>query len=163
MDVSAITDIFSSVPADWFIIGRVALAAAFDCIRGGARRVSQIALAFPLSALLMQSLPHAFILGDAIKQLTTPLMQALVLGLVFAVLYVLLGRIGISWGGEGGQPMQAALAGVAMTSIIITMWLPTPALDSLWHFGPQIQDLFGDQYRFWWLVGSLGALAFVRS
>lgn len=158
-----VSNFFSGVPVDWFVIGGITLIAAFDCVRMGTRRVVQVALALPLSALLMQSLPKAFILGEATSQFTTPLMQAVLLGFVFAVLYVLMGRIGIAWGGEGGQPVQAALAGVAITGILITMWIVTPALDSLWHFVPQIQDIFGEQYRFWWLLGSFGALAYVRA
>ncbi|MBI4093863.1 hypothetical protein HY417_02770 [Candidatus Kaiserbacteria bacterium] len=162
MDVTAITNIFGAIPTDWFILGGIALIAAFGCVRSGARRVAQIALAFPLAALLVQSLPQAFILGEMAAQFLNPIMQALLLGLIFVVLYVLIGRIGIAWGGEGGQPVQAALCGVAITGIIVTMWLATPALDSVWHFGPHIQDMFGAQYRFWWLLGSFGALAYVR-
>ncbi|MBI2610413.1 hypothetical protein HYW60_00540 [Candidatus Kaiserbacteria bacterium] len=157
-----VANFFSAIPTDWFIIGGIVLLSAFDCVRTGVRRVSQIALAFPLSALLMQNLPKAFILGEAAAQFSTPLMQALLLGFVFAVLYVLIGRIGISWGGEEGQPIQAALAGVASAGIVTTMWIATPALDSLWHFGPQVQEIFGEAYRFWWLLGSLAALAYVR-
>ncbi len=156
------TDFFSNIPLDWVIIGGFALLAALDCVRSGVRRVSQVALAFPLAALLMQSLPQAFILGEAAAQFTTPLMQALLLGFVFAVLYVLIGRVGISWGSEAGQTIQAALAGVAAAGVVATMWVATPALDSLWHFGPQVQEIFGEAYRFWWLLGAYGALAYIR-
>ncbi len=145
------------------IIGGFTLLAALDCVRSGARRVSQLSLAFPLAALLMQSLPQAFILGDVADQFSTPLMQALLLGVVFVSLYILIGRIGLSWGGEEGLAIQAAIAGVAASGIVVTMWIATPPLQSLWHFGPQVQEIFGETYRFWWLLGSFAALAYLRS
>jgi len=163
MNLDAAASIVSSVPIDWMIIGGFTLLAALDCVRSGARRVSQLSLAFPLAALLMQSLPQAYILGDIASQFSTPLMQALLLGVVFVSLYILIGRIGLSWGGEAGQTIQAAMAGVAAAGIVVTMWIATPALSSLWLFGPQIQEIFGETYRFWWLIVSYAALAFVRS
>src|SRR3989338_11595793 len=102
MNLDAAASIVSSVPIDWMIIGGFTLLAALDCVRSGARRVSQLTLAFPLAALLMQSLPQAYMLGDISSQFSTPFMQALILGLLFVVLYLFLGRIGLSWGGEEG-------------------------------------------------------------
>lgn len=163
MNLDSITSFFVSIPVDWMIIGGFALLAALDCVRSGARRVSQLSLAFPLSALLMQSLPGVYILGDIASQFSTPLMQALILGILFVALYLFLGRIGLSWGGEAGQPIQAALAGVAATGIVVTMWVATPSLQSLWQFGPQVQEVFGETYRFFWLIGAFAALAFVRN
>lgn len=163
MNLDSIIGFFVSIPVDWMIIGGFALLAALDCVRSGARRVSQITLAFPLAALLMQSLPQAYLLGDIASQFSTPLMQVLILGLLFVTLYLFLGRIGLSWGGEEGLTIQAAIAGVAAAAMVATMWVATPSLQSLWHFGPQVQEIFGETYRFWWLIASYAALAFVRS
>src|SRR3989344_5128707 len=151
MNLDAITAFAASIPIDWFIIGGFTLLVAFDCVRSGARRISQLSLAFPLAALLMQSLPQDHILGDIASQFSTPLMQALLLGALFVALYIIIGRIGLSWGGEAGQTVQAALAGVAAAGIVVTMWIATPPLQSLWLFGPQVQEIFGESYRFWWL------------
>ncbi|MBI4093643.1 hypothetical protein HY417_01655, partial [Candidatus Kaiserbacteria bacterium] len=60
MNLDAITAFAASIPVDWMIIGGFTLLAALDCVRSGARRVSQLSLAFPLAALLMQSLPQAY-------------------------------------------------------------------------------------------------------
>lgn len=163
MNFDAVVSVATGVPVDWMVIGGFTLLAALDCVRSGARRVSQLSLAFPLAALLMQSLPQAFILGDVADQFSTPLMQALLLGVVFVSLYILIGRIGLSWGGEEGLAIQAAIAGVAASGIVVTMWIATPPLQSLWHFGPQVQEIFGETYRFWWLLGSFAALAYLRS
>lgn len=163
MNVDALIHTLTSIPFDWILIGGVALLAALDCVRSGARRVSQVALAFPLAALLMQNLPTAYIVGDIASQFSTPPMQALQIGVVFVALYIVLGRIGLAWGGEQGQPIQAAIAGVALAGIVTTMWVATPALQSLWHFGPQVELLFGETYRFFWLAAGYAALAYIRS
>ncbi|MBI4090795.1 MAG: hypothetical protein HY422_02120, partial [Candidatus Komeilibacteria bacterium] len=74
-----------------------------------------------------------------------------------------LGRIGLTWGGEEGLTIQAAIAGVAAAGVVVTMWVATPPLQSLWQFGPQVQEIFGETYRFFWLISAFAALAFVRS
>ncbi|MBI4079817.1 hypothetical protein HY414_01130 [Candidatus Kaiserbacteria bacterium] len=163
MNFDAVMSTVTSIPIDWFIIGGFALVAALDCVRSGAKRVTQLALAFPLAALLMQSLPNAYILGGIASQFSTPLMQALLLGVLFVALYLFIGRIGLSWGGGEGQTIQAAIAGVAAAGVVMTMWIATPALQSLWQFGPQIQEIFGETYRFFWLIGAFAALAYVRN
>lgn len=163
MDFDTLANAVTNVPIDWTIIGGFALLAALDCVRSGARRISQLTLAFPLAALLMQSLPEAYMLGDlALRYFSTPFMQALLLGAVVVILYLVLGRIGLSWGGEQGMPILAAIAGVAAAGVVATMWIATPALVSLWQFGPEVQQVFGESYRFWWLFGSFAALAYVR-
>ncbi|MBI2612696.1 hypothetical protein HYW59_02695 [Candidatus Kaiserbacteria bacterium] len=163
MNFDSVISAVTNIPIDWMIIGGFALLAALDCVRSGARRVSQLTLAFPLAALLMQSLPQAYLVGDIAKQFSTPLMQALLLGALFVALYIFIGRIGLSWGGEEGQTIQAAIAGVAAAGIVVTMWVATPSLMSLWHFGPQVQEIFGETYRFFWLLGAFAAFAYVRS
>ena len=77
-------------------------------------------------------------------------------------MYILVGSIGISYGSESGRPLQAALGGIAAAAIIIVVWMGMPVLNDLWNFGTQVQSIFGEAYRFWWLIGSYAALAFVR-
>lgn len=163
MSFDSITNLFAAVPTDWIIIGAFAIFAAFDALRSGARRICTLALALPPSALLFVVLPNTVVLGSVAAQFSTPLLEAVLFLIIFAIVYILIGRIGLSWGGEAGQTIQAALAGVAAATIVAVFWLQVPALDTLWHFGPQVQLIFGEAYRFWWLMASYAALAFVRS
>lgn len=163
MSLDAIMSAFSGIPTDWLIIGSFALLLAFDAVRAGARRICLLALALPAAVLLVESLPDAALLGGIAVQFSTPVLEAVLFFIVLAVMYVIVGRIGLAWGGEAGQTLQAALAGVAATALVVTFWIQVPALDSIWHFGPQVQDIFGESYRFFWLLGSYAALAFVRN
>ena len=162
MNLDAVMSIFSGIPTDWLIVGVFALLAAFDAVRAGARRICLLALALPATVLLVESLPGTAFLGSIAEQFSTPMLGAILFFIVLVIMYVIVGRIGISWGGEAGQTLQAALAGVAAAALVVTFWIQVPALDSIWHFGTQVQDIFGESYRFFWLLGSYASLAFVR-
>jgi len=162
MGIDSVLGIFTNIPVDWAILAVSAIFAAFDVVRNGAKRVSMLALALPATVLLISALSNDAILGPLSKQFSTPVLQAVLFAIILTVMYVLAGRLGISYGGESGQPLQALLGGLAVTAILVCIWVTTPALQSVWHFGPQVQEIFGESYRFWWILGSYGALAFIR-
>jgi len=162
MSFETITSYVASVPIDWIIIGAFTIFAAFDALRSGARRACTLALALPTTVLLSTSISKAAILGSVTEQFSNSVLGAILFGIVFVIVYILIARIGLAWGNEGRQPIQAALTGVAVTSIVVTIWVATPPLDALWHFGPQVQMVFGESYRFWWLFAGYAALAYVR-
>src|SRR3990167_4715631 len=153
---------FTQLPVDWIVIGAFVIIAAFDCLRSGANRVSTLALALPAAALVFSALAGAVIIGDIAGQFASPMLQGVLFAIVFVVMYILVGSIGISYGSESGRPLQAALGGIAAAAIIIVVWMGMPVLNDLWNFGTQVQSIFGEAYRFWWLIGSYAALAFVR-
>lgn len=162
MDFDALTGAFAAVPTDWIILGSITLVAAFDIVRSGARRVCVAALALPVSLLIFATAKDAMVIGGFVAQLSTPLMQAALIGGLFVVAFALIGRLGLSWGDDYGQAISAALGGVAFAVLVATFWVATPVLDSLWIFGPQIQQVFGESYRFFWLLGGYGTLAYIR-
>ncbi len=161
MGIDAISSTFSGIPIDWIILGVFAVLAAFISLRSGTGHACTLALSLPLAALFTKLLPSAAFVGGMIP--SDPTTEAFLFLGVLVVTCILVSRISASWDGGGGRPIQAALAGVAGTAILVTFWIMTPALDTLWHFGPQIQDLFGESYRFWWLIGSYSVLAFTRN
>ena len=163
MNLDAITGVYSAIPTDWMILGVFAIFAAFDILRSGARRACTAALALPIALLLFVTTENATFIGDIVRQFSTPILQAVLVGILFAAAFVTISRIGLSWGGETGQTIQAAVGGVALAAIVTTLWLATPALQEVWSFGPQVAEIFGESYRFFWLFGSYAALAFVRN
>ncbi len=163
MNLDSLTSLYNAVPTDWMIIAVLAIFAAFDALRSGARRIASLSLALPVAALLFGAISSAAFLGDAVAQFSSPVPQAALFFILLIGIYILINRIGLAWGSESGQTLQAALAGVAAVALAVVIWIQIPALDALWHFGPQMQLIFGETYRFWWLIGSYAALAFVRS
>jgi len=153
---------FTQLPADWIVLGAFVIIAALDVMRSGAKRVCTLALALPAAALVFSVLQNAAIIGDISRQFSSPVLQGVLFAIVFVVMYILVGSIGISYGSESGRPLQAALGGIAAAAIIIVIWMGTPVLNDLWNFGTQVQLIFGEAYRFWWLIGSYATLAFVR-
>lgn len=163
MDFDAIIATLSALPIDWVIIAGFAILASFDVMRAGPGRISALALALPVALLLTSTFPRAAFLEQVAIQAATSLLSGIVF-LIFAVaLFFLLRRMDTSYGIEYGQPMQSVLAGCAATAILVVVWLEVPALQSLWQFGSDVQTIFGEGYRFWWLIGSYASLAFVRS
>ena len=64
---------------------------------------------------------------------------------------------------NGLAPLQALITGIASAIVLVVIWLQVPGLEAVWAFGSQVQAVFGEAYRFWWLAGSYIALAVVRN
>lgn len=162
MNIDALTGALAGVPIDWLILGALALIAAVDILRSGARRICVAALALPVALLLFSTMQDAAFVNTLLAQLSTPVLQAALIGVLFVVMYIIIGRLGLSWGDESGQVIQAALGGVAFAVVVATFWLATPELASVWKFGAQTSEIFSEQYRFFWILGSYGIFAYIR-
>ena len=149
------------LPVDWIIIGVLVIVIAFDAIRSGSARAATLALTAPLTLLLFGALSHAAIAGPVVAQFSAVSAQMLLFGAVFVVTFLFMSRIVDSFSGNGGV-LQGLLAGIAGTVVLLVISLQVPALQTLWHFGPQVQLIFGEAYRFWWLLVAFAVLAFVR-
>jgi len=60
------------------------------------------------------------------------------------------------------SPMQAIMAGVGATCLVIMMWISTPALAEWFSFGSTVTAVFAESFRFWWLMATFGLFAFSR-
>ena len=148
---------------DWIIIGAFAALVALDALRAGSSRAAALSLAMPLSVFAFSELSQTIPIAPFLTQFSAPIAQAVLFGIIVAVLFLFIKRILGMWGDNSEGPLQALLAGIACAGVAATVWLQIPALDSLWHFGPQVQLIFGEAYRLWWLVGAAAILAYVRS
>jgi len=153
---------FSGVPLDWVVIVVFVIIMSADALRGGPSRATALALALPLTLIVASALPDARLMGSIASQLNTPLIAALLHGILLVIVFICMYRITDTYGADSSHPVQAVFSGVAVAAIAVVIWLQIPALDSVWHFGPQIQAIFGEAYRFWWLLVSFVALAFAR-
>ena len=150
-------------PTDWIILGALAVFIAAECWRSGSNRAASLALALPFSFLAMQALGHAAFLGSILLRSQAPIAEAITfLGLI-GLAYFFVHRILGFFSDSSGAPVQSLIAGIATAILLVVFWLQVPALASLWHFGPQVQAVFADQYRFWWMIGAYFALAYART
>ena len=163
MDATALSSVFANWPTNWIILGFIAVVIAAECLRAGTNRAVSLAHALPLAFLILSALPSAALLGGVLEKAQTPMVQAIILLVLVALAYILTYRILGFYSDSSGQPLQSLLTGVATTAILVVLWLQVPGLTSLWHFGDQVQAVFGEAYRFWWLLGSYITLAAVRS
>ena len=163
MSTASISAFFLHVPTDWIIIGAFAIIVALDTIRSGSNRAVSLTLALPVALFVQESLSHAVLLGAALQQLTVAHADAIVFAVILVAVYLLTHRIIGFYSDSSGAPLSAVIVGVACAIIATLVWLQTPALFSLWNFGPNVQTIFGEAYRFWWLAGAYLALAFARS
>ena len=162
MDFSSVTGMFTSLPTDWIVLGAVVAFVALDALRSGSGRAVALVVSTPVALLLFSAFKSAAVLASLGTQLTTPLLQAvLFIVLTFAV-FLLVGRMSANWISDSGAPLQALLAGLAATAVLTVTWVSVPAFDALWDFGGQVRNIFGEPYRFWWVIGALGILAFIR-
>jgi hypothetical protein len=150
------------VSLDWIVLVVLAVLIAADSLRSGLSRATALALAFPLALAILNYLPDAQFMGGLEQQLPSALLKVAFDAALFVVVFICMYRIVDTFSADSNRPLQALLAGLAAVSIAVVVWLQIPALDSVWHFGPQIQTLFGAAYRFWWLLAAYIALAFAQ-
>ena len=163
MSLQAISDFFLRIPTDWIVLFAVAVFVAFDVLRSGTSRAVALAFALPLATILSQSITGSKFLGPVTAQFSSPLLQAALFLIILIALFILVNRITSRFGEGSSQPIQALLSGLAVAAIGAVIWTQVPALDSIWHFGQTTQLIFGEAYRFWWLIVAYIALAFVRN
>lgn len=160
MDIAALS---ASMPTDWIILGTVAALLSLDALRNGSGRALTLAASFPVALLLFSSVQHAAFAAPFIEQLATPLLQAALFLALVAMLFLALRRAMPLYGHSARGPIQALAAGVAGSATFVVVWLSVSALAAVWPFGSQVQAVFGEAYRFWWLIGAFGLLALVRA
>ena len=157
-----VANLFTHWPTDWILIGAFAVFAALDAMRTGPARATALVLSLPASLLVMGQFPEAFLLGPVFAQFTAPVAQAAIFGAISVFLYIATYRLIFTFS-NGTGPIQSLIVGLAAAAVLLIVWLQVPGLDALWHFGSQVQTVFGEAYRFWWLVGSYVVLAAVRN
>lgn len=163
MEIGLLTNFFFSLPADWIIIGSFAILMLVDALRVGSARISTLALASIVALVINQSVSSAAFLGPVSAALSTPVLQAVFFGVLYILTFVLTRRVFIDYGELHGQPLQAIFASIAVTAIILVVWIQVPALEAVWLFGDQVRAVFSEVFRFWWLLLSLAALAFAKA
>ena len=163
MDSAALGSLFTQAPVDWFIIGAVILAVALDALRSGTNRACALTLALPAVLMLFSASLREVSLGSLSIQLSSPMLRAIIFGALLIAIYLLIRRMFGSYDENGAGFMNATVAGIATVVVLITVWLQVPELQSLWHFGPTVQNVFNELYGPWWILGAYAALAFARS
>ncbi len=162
MDFQAWWALVEQWPTDWIIIVAVAIFIALDARRSGTARAAPLMVSLPAVLLITNTLPDAIFLGVLSVQITAPLAEAAIFVGIAILLYFVAHRAIFSFS-EGGGVVQALIAGFAASVILVIVWLQVPALESVWSFGDQVRMIFGEAYRFWWLIAAFAGLTFARS
>ena len=163
MSLDSITSLAANLPLDWILVGGFAALIALDALRAGSSRAVSLSIALPLSAIAFAELSHTVPLSSVLTQFSAPIAQAVLFGILVAFFFFCARRVVGLWGDLSEGPIQAFIAGIACTVIAVPIWLQIAPLDSIWHFGPPIQALFGESYRLWWLLLGFIGLAYIRS
>jgi len=159
MDLTPVTQSIAHISLDWAIFVGIAALITFDAMRSGSRRALSLSLSFPLAFVALSLASSAAYLPD-ISSLASMTQALLSLGLVIGISLTLYFAIGRDAHGVGGF-ITALLAGLAASTIAVSFWGALP-LGTLWTFGPSVQAIFGESYRFFWLIGALIALMLAR-
>jgi hypothetical protein len=163
MDIPTSTvALLSGWSVDWPILGLIAALFALESFSSGSTRTSSISIAFPITFIIYQWLPNTFLLATVFEQLTTPAAKGALFGLLFIAIYFVVHRMLFSFGSSGGDVPQALISGIATTVIVLVFWIQTPGLMDLWHFGSQVQLVFNESVRTWWLLACFATLAYTR-
>lgn len=162
MGFSSVIPFFLHISPGWVALTVLAALAFFDSIRGGTARTSALALAFPLSYVLLQFVGSATLMSGISKQFSSSLAQGLFAFLVLGILFVLMYRVTESFGGDVGA-LSALSATLGLVILTALFWELIPAFNSLFSPGAQIAAVFGEAYRFWWFLAAAVLLAFSKA
>ncbi len=163
MDIHASLNVLSRWPLEWSVLGIFLLIVSAENVRAGTNKATSLALALPLAYLLFGIAQHAAGLQTVLAQLQGPAAQAALFGALTMLSYLFVHRAVSFFGTSSAQILPALLAGIATTVIVLVFWMQVAALDSIWRFSAQIQSIFGETYRFWWLLAAYLLLALARS
>lgn len=158
--MQAVTASFAHLSVDWLFMGALFVLATFDGYQSGGARAASVALSALVSALLLALVPETALISGMSQGIVNG--DAIVFGVLFVLLYLLIRRIteGMGFGLSG--IISAVLCGFGTVAIVMSVILATPALSSLWEFGPIVQQLFSPAARLYVIVAGLAALSFAR-
>lgn len=161
MDIEAVKGIFSTLPVDVVASVLFATFITVATLRLGASFAISLCLSLIVGNALFAALPNTFMLGGMLQG-TTPMVAAAIYGALVLVLTFVMYRMTSTLSDDSARPLFAIATGLAATVVVLTLWHVTP-LATLWHFNPMIQGIFGDTYRFFWLLLAFVTFAFVKS
>ncbi len=160
--MGTLAGIFQAVPLDYFVLGGIVVLFGLDALRSGIGRAAAVAIALPLASLLTTFATKAIPLAG-VSAIQNGIGATALFAALFVLAYLLVRRMGLNFlDGGMGQPIQAVLSGFAIAAIFAVIWVQSDVLNTYWQFGPQLQSIFAEQFRLWWLLGSYAALAFAR-
>ncbi len=158
----AVQTTVAHLPIDWVLIGLLAIFLVVFTLRAGPRVACALALSFPAVAFVLTAIPESAFISVVGTQLAAPAPRLGLSLIVFVVVYYLVLRmVGQNIGG-GALPVSALLCGLAATAVMVVALNEILGTNPIWHFGPQVQAIFGPAYRLWWVLGSYAVLAFTR-
>ena len=149
------------IQIDWFIVAVLFILSAFDGYQSGGARASAAAIALPLSIIFSNTVASTLALGATLHTLHAEAYPTAVIGVLFVIFYLIINRMIEPSFGAGGI-ISALLAGAGGVVVLLDVWIGTPILDTLFHFGPFPQFVFSETYRLYFVIGGYIALAFAR-
>lgn len=161
MGFDAVISFFTNISIDWVVIGGCAVFFSFDALRSGTARVSALSIGLLLAISVTPFVAQTALLGKIVPASSDALFVAVFIGLAITFFTALYRMIDTGYDTSYGF-VQAPIAGVATTGILMLVLLQLPASTWPWAISDQVQLIFGESYRLFWIVGGIISLAIVR-
>jgi hypothetical protein len=162
MDIHAVAGFFAGIPIDWLIVGTTLVFFILGTLVRGTGYAVALALSLPIASTLFDAAGHAVVLGTIAQQFSMPLEQAVLFLLLTIILLICMYRICGTFD-HSSSPLVAIITSVAVIIVVLVTWMQVVSLEALWRPGVQMESIFGESYRLYWLIGAYLALAFSRS
>lgn len=159
MDTTSIAASIAHISTDWVIVAALFALGAWDGYQSGAARVSSVGIALVAAVSLVTLVPHTALLQSLPD---IPHREAVLIGAIFVVLYLVVRRITETFGTGLGGVFSVLLGGAGFVAVVLSLWTGTPALAAMWGFGPAFQAAFAESYRLFWILGGIVALSLAR-
>lgn len=163
--IAIIDQISAVVSIDWIIITTVWVVILIDALRSGTTRAATLVVTLPISLYVADMLDKTFFVGPFVfefMRFSPTFMQAGLFGVIVIVLALLMFRI-VSLSPRTNTTTTALIASLIAAVVLVVVWIQVPALQVLWHFGPQVESIFGIAYALYWILAGYVLMAFVRS
>ena len=148
-----------SVSTDVMVLDALLVVLVLLTLYSGAAQAVSIGLASLFAPVLLIFAKEAAFLSAI--PLDTPSYERtflLILFALLAVLFKLMTRDILHM----TAPMQAIIAGISASCLVLLAWVSTPVLADWFRFGPTITAIFDASFRFWWILVAFALFGFSR-
>ena len=164
MDFSPVSAFVTAVPFDWLIIGLTFFLITVATMILGPHYGTALSLSLPISAFLFSLMGHTTPLSEIAAQFASPVARIVMFAIILVIVCVCIYRIVSSLFSPSAYPLQALVIGFETTVSLTVFFVQQPLADlPWWHFGPQVQAIFGNAFALWWLLAAYVGFDFVSA
>ena len=155
-----VLDFLAQFPIELLVIGALWFLLAVYAFSAGTARLNAIGLGLAIAGLLFSQIATAWPFSNGLAEAASPWASSVVVCAVLALVsYGVVRRMSGETFDATGSIVTSVFAALAVIAILLALWAHLPALSTFHAFPAPFVPYFAPRFFFWWIFGSLVALA----